>query len=342
MPRALPPFLQREFQRGKVYWYVRVNKGPRIRVRGAFDTPEFWSSYDAAIGGGGKRQPDKAAHGTLDWLLTQYRQTTNWHQLSYATRRQRENIFKHVIAAAGKEPLKEITRAVIVRGRDNRAKTPSQARHFLDAMRGLFRWAHESGHVTQDPTAGVAPPSKPRGPGFEIWTEDEISAFEKHWPRGSKERVWFDVLLYTGLRRGDAVKLGRQHVRDGVATIKTEKTGTQVTIPILPELRATLDSGPCGDLAFICGDRGSPLTKESFGNMFRDACNSAGVRKSAHGLRKAGATRAANSGATVAELEAIFGWSGGGMASLYTRSADRARLARGAITKMAKPGTDKP
>jgi hypothetical protein len=45
-------------------------------------------------------------------------------------------------------------------------------------------------------------------------------------------------------------------------------------------------------------------------------------------VRKIAATRAAENGATVAELEAIFGWHGGGMASHYTREADRVRLAR--------------
>ena len=124
------------------------------------------------------------------------------------------------------------------------------------------------------------------------------------------------MLLYTGLQRGDAVKLGRQHVREGVATIRTEKTGMEVSIPILPDLEHTLAIGPTGDLAFIAGERGQPLTKESFGNMFRAACNAAGVRKSAHGVRKIGATRAAETGASVAQLEALFGWSGGTMASL--------------------------
>jgi integrase len=146
------------------------------------------------------------------------------------------------------------------------------------------------------------------------------------------------VLLYTGFRRGDAVRLGRQHVRHGVATLRTEKTDTPVTIPILPVLDDVLRSGPCGDLAFICGEREGPLKKESFSNMFRDACNAAGVPgKSAHGLRKVGATRAANAGATVAELEAIFGWSGGRMASLYTEAADRTRLAKAAMTKLDAP-----
>jgi integrase len=132
------------------------------------------------------------------------------------------------------------------------------------------------------------------------------------------------------------VRLGRQHVRDGIATVQTEKSGftIEVSLPILPVLAATLRAGPCGDLVFIAGLSGQPLSKETFGNEFRKACRAAGVPGSAHGLRKVAATRAANNGATVAELEAIFGWSGGGMASLYTRAADRRRLAHGAIHKL--------
>jgi hypothetical protein len=45
---------------------------------------------------------------------------------------------------------------------------------------------------------------------------------------------------------------------------------------------------------------------------------------------------AGNNGATVAELEAIFGWKGGKMAALYTQGADRARLARRAIDKLSR------
>jgi integrase len=122
-------------------------------------------------------------------------------------------------------------------------------------------------------------------------------------------------------------------VRDGIASIKTEKTGTLVVIPILPVLAKTLAAGPCGDLTFIAGV--GALTKASFSVFFRQACRAAGVSGSAHGVRKIAATRAANAGATAAELEAIFGWDGGRMASLYTRVADRRRLANKAMHKLA-------
>ena len=117
---------------------------------------------------------------------------------------------------------------------------------------------------------------------------------EARWPIGTRQRVWLDVLLYTGLRRGDAVRFGRQHVRGG--SIKTEKSGFTIEVPalILPVLQATLDAGPCGDLTFIVGANVQPLTKESFGNEFRHACKQAGVPGSAHGVRKLAATRMAN------------------------------------------------
>jgi integrase len=160
------------------------------------------------------------------------------------------------------------------------------------------------------------------------------------WPIGTRQRVWLDVLAYTGLRRGDAVRLGRPHMRNGIATIKTEKSGftVTVTLPILPVLAATLAAGPCGDLTYIAGASGKPLTKESFGNAFREACNKAGVPGSPHGVGKIAAMRAAQNGATVAQLEAIFGWSGGTMATHCAREADRARLATEAMHKL---GNDK-
>jgi integrase len=339
MPRPRPPRLHREITRhGKTVWYVRVSKGPRIRLRAEFGSAEFGAEYEAAIKGTARPNIKGApAAGTLAWLVARYRETSVWAGLSLATRRQRENIFAHVLASAGEQPFIKITTATIVAGRDRRAKTPDQARHFLDTMRGLFRWALAAKLVKSDPTTGVENPPRKKGDGFIPWTEEHVAAYERRWPLGTRQRVWLDVLLYTGLRRGDAVRFGRQHVREGVGTLKTEKSGftVTVTLPILPVLARTLEAGPCGDLTFIAGERGQPLTKESFGNLFRDACSAAGVPGSAHGVRKIAATRAANRGATVAQLEAIFGWSGGMMASHYTRSADRYRLALEAMHKLA-------
>jgi integrase len=239
MPRPRPPHLQREITRhGKTVWYVRVGHGPRVRIRADYGTPEFDSEYRAALSGAPARKAAPSSN-SLEWLLTRYRETTAWTDLSAATRRRRDNIFTGVIETAGHEAYARIAQATILAGRERRAKTPHQARHFLDAMRGLFRWAHKAGMVKVDPMVGVENPPRKTGEGFIPWTEAHMAAYEARWRIGTRQRVWLDVIAYTGLRRGDAVRLGRQHVRNGVASIKTEKSGftLEVSLPILPVLQ---------------------------------------------------------------------------------------------------------
>jgi integrase len=337
MPRPRPPYLHKETNRhGSIVWYVHMKGSPRIRLRAAYGTKGFWAEYQAAMQGQPQQEKSGAKSGTLRWLYQQYHNSSSWGALSVATRRQRENIFRHVLSIAGDVPFSEITRKHIIEGRERRKDTPAMANNFVKATRGMFKWAVEMEYLTADPTRDVSR-LKVKSEGIHTWTEDEVERFEARWPIGTRERVAFDVLLYTGLRRGDAVRLGRQHVdKDGVFAIRTEKTGTEINAPILPMLDATLKAGPTGDLAFIAGERGRPMVKESFGTWFKAACVAAGVPGSAHGLRKAGATRLANNGATVAQLEAIFGWSGAKMASLYTRTADRKKLAKAAMSMLKK------
>lgn len=336
MPRPRPPYLHRQVTRhGKTVWYVRIGKGRRIRVRAEFGTPEFDAACRAAINGPDQQLPNdsKFPAKTLGWLVEYYRRSEAWAELSAATRRQREGFLRTVTESAGKHTLKLLDQQAIKNG-IRRRKSPNAKRHFLQTMRGLFQWAREEGYVEQDYTAGIRV-ERPATEGHHVWTDDECVAFETRWPRGTRERLAFDLLLYTGLRRGDAVRLGRPHIRNGIATIRTEKTGQRVTIPILPPLQESVAAGPAGELTLIATKEGRPMTKESFGNWFSEACRKANVPGSAHGLRKAGATRAAENGATEAQLEAMFGWSrGSSEARVYTQKADRARLAKQGAVKL--------
>jgi integrase len=320
-----------------VYYFKRPNQ-KRIRLPDTFGDDVWWTAYKAALAGAAipTRNP-KAASGSLRWLTDQYRASGAWSGLSMATRRSRENIFQKVIAKAGDEAFGDITRATIVRARDKQSATPFMANDFLKAMRGLFRWAIEAEHVKIDPTDGVKMLSR-ETTGFHAWTEDEAERFEQRWSVGTKERLMFAIALYSGLRRGDSARLGRQHVRDGVIEITTEKTGARIYVPVRRELQAIIDATPTPSnaLAFVAQPNGKPYTKESWGNMFKDACVAAGVPGSAHGLRKLGATRLANVGATSHELQAVFGWESSRMAETYTKEADRARLARQAMEKLRR------
>lgn len=335
-PRPLN-LIKRIARNGDVTWYYWKRPARQIRIRGEYGSDEFLSAYHAAVAGRMevvnkvKERPE-----TLAWLIARYRETSEWSELKPATKRQRENIFKRMINATGDMPFAAIDRALIVSTRDGKRTTPAAANNFMKTVRGLFRWAADAALVETDPTIGVKGVKLPSKGGFHMWTEEEVDQFESHWPIGTRERLAMSVLIYTGLRRGDAARLGRQHIKNGVITLRTEKTDTPIILPVLAPLKAIIDASKTGDLALIAKADGGAMTKESFGNWFRDACKAAGVPGSAHGLRKAAATRCADAGATVHELNAIFGWSGTKMAMHYTQAADRKRLAEQAASKLEK------
>src|SRR5262245_6989716 len=106
MPRPRPPHLHRQVtQHGRVVWYVRIGRGPRTRLRAEFGTPEFDTEYQAAVSGTPRPIRGAPVTGTLAWLVERYRETTAWTTLSSATRRQRENILRHVLDSAGHQPF---------------------------------------------------------------------------------------------------------------------------------------------------------------------------------------------------------------------------------------------
>jgi integrase len=116
------------------------------------------------------------------------------------------------------------------------------------------------------------------------------------------------------------------------------KSPVTLTIRVLPELEHLLAEGPTGALSFLETQFGKPFTANGFGDWFRRRCNEAGLPHcSAHGLRKAGATIAADNGATAHQLMAIFGWTTLKQAELYTKKADQKRLA-GVATRLLVPG----
>lgn len=141
------------------------------------------------------------------------------------------------------------------------------------------------------------------------------------------------LILLTGVRRSDVVRLGRPHLRGEelhfTASKNRDRAPIRIEIPVLPELRNILDSSELGDITFLVTNLVRPFTAAGFGNWFRQRCNEAELTHcSAHGLRKAGSTRAAENGASAHQLMAMFGWRTIGQAQTYTEKAKRRRLAQ--------------
>lgn len=219
--------------------------------------------------------------------------------------------------------------------RDARAETPEAANNLVKALHQVFAWAIDVGLAQTNPAREV-PRIQTGSDGFHTWTIEEVERFEARHPVGTKARLALALLLFTGVRRSDVVRLGPQMERDG-HLFWTEAKGRnrlvkQRELPILPELRTVIDATPSGHLAYLVTEFCKPFTANGFGNWFRKRCNEAGLPHcSAHGLRKAGATIAAENGATEHQLMAVYGWESPKQAALYTRKANRKRLAESAM-----------
>jgi integrase len=310
-------------------WTVRVGHGPRTRLRAPYGSTQFMREYREAVEKPRAHGQPRDDEGTFGWLWTLYRASPAWAQLSPATKKERNHLMKLSLELAGNQPLEIWTRKFVIAGRDFRANTPSQATNWVKTLRALFRWAVDAEHLDADPTVGVKPLQA--SDGWHTWSAEEMARFEARWPTGTRERLAFDVLLWTGLRRGDAARLGPKHVIDGEITIETEKTRRVVAMPMLKPLADSIAASPTGVETFIASADGKPLVKDSFGNWFEVVCEAAGVPGRAHGLRKALAVKLAESGATDSKIEAVLG---NQMAGVYRRRASNKRLASTALARL--------
>lgn len=341
MPRKLPLNVTMERNRhGTVVFYHRIGKGKRTRVYGVPGSAEFTASYLEAIG----NKPASAAirekdAKSLRWLVDRYKESIHWSGLSDATRKQQGLFFKKMVESAGRFDYREIDDGVIEAAMEERANTPALANNFLKALRGLFKWALKNKHIDADPTVSTQR-LKNKSEGFPPWEIEDAIKFCEKWDIGTTARLAFELLLVTGLRRSDIVKIGRQHMRGNVLTIKTQKTGAVITAEFSDALMGLIGQTKTGDLHFIVNANGTPYTVESFGNWFRDCCRAAGVEKSAHGVRKLSATIAANDGSTTLELMSMYGWRTSQQAEVYTKGADRVKLGVKTSRKIAEQMKD--
>jgi integrase len=222
--------------------------------------------------------------------------------------------------------------------RDAKADTPEAANALVKALRQVFKWAVEAELAESNPAKEV-PLMNAGSQGFHAWTLDEVCQYEARHPIGTRARLAFALLLYTAQRRSDIVRFGHKMVRDGwlrfTQTKNARRKPVTLEIPILPELQKIIDATmPLGKDTYLVTEFGKPFSADGFGNRFRKWCDDAGLPHcSAHGLRKAGAARLAEFGATDREIMAITGHQTSKEIDRYTRSARQKQLAAKAMEK---------
>lgn len=342
---------------GNTRTYFR-HGGRKVRIREEFGSDAFRAVYDslkarvdagAPVAVAEPANPLLPSAGSFAAAVLAYYRSRAFLDLDGETQKKRRYQFEGMLAEpiAPDEattfrgfPIARMTTATLEILRDRKRAQPEGGNNRVRALRGLFRWAAT--------VPGMLPHGNPSialtrlrvvSEGHHTWSLAEVEQFEARWPLGTKPRVAMALMLYTGARRSDAVRLGRQHVSDGRLVWTAYKGRNRhpmtLNVPILPELAEALAAGPTGRLMFIETDYGKSFTMAGFGGWFRARCDEAELPQcSSHGLRKAGSTRAAENGATAHELMAMYGWKNLAEAERYTKAADRKRMSTSAAQKL--------
>lgn len=177
------------------------------------------------------------------------------------------------------------------------------------------------------------------GDGFAPWTDEEIDQYLAYWGPGTRERLALYLLLFTGQRRSDVVKMGHQHVRADEISVVQQKTGTRLWIPMHPILIEEIALWPKDQLMFLVNKRtGKPLSQEGFSNWIRDSAKEAGIveLRSPHGLRKAACRRLIEAGCDGETARAISGHASDKALQVYIKDVNQRKMARRAINSLPR------
>lgn len=321
---------------GRMRHYYRRPGCPTVKLPGEPGSPEFLEAYKLASEGAREIGAERNKAGSFSALIALYYKTGDFRNLADITKKTYRNDMERFRKKHGEMSVRAVERRHLTAMLDALVadgKSPKSLRRILGILLTL---AHERGWRADNPMVGMRRPRKATE-GFRAWTEADIAKFEEAYPAGSRERLALALLLYTGQRRQDVVRMGRQHVKADAILVAQSKSGgkTKLAIPIHPKLQAELDAAPKDQLTFVQTQYGKPFAAASFTNWFSEKAEDAGLpeKSTPHGLRKASLRRLAEAGCTANQIMAVSGHKNLSEVTLYTAAADQERLAREAMAK---------
>ena len=315
----------------------RKIKGRKVDayLPGPYGSPEFRAAYEEAIEGarvaGRRAQP-----GTIAYLVEGYLSSAAYRDLAPSTRAAKLMRLDWIREAIGQARYAKFEPRHVEALMEKKGGAEAANRLKKDLSQ-LFRFAAKRYGFKDENPAALADSRKVRSKGYHTWTEEEIDIYRSTHPTGSKARLALEIFLGTGAARQDAATLTRANIRGNRIHYSRGKTGQKVDLRILPELAAELAHLRPAQMVLLSREDGSKgYTSESFGNMFRRWCEEAGLPPhcAAHGLRKAGARRLAEAGATEFEVMSFLGHGTAREASRYVAAANRPALADSGMAKL--------
>lgn len=337
-----------ETQHGKRVWYYRPPCGKKVRILVGDDilpwSPSFMSALEAARAQGKPAELGAARTvlGTVNASIVSYYQSSAFKALAKSTQDNRRAILERFREDHGDKRVALMHSAalqVILN-----SKSPAAQRNWKKALRGWIDHCLALKMLRADPVPELKL-TKMKTIGHHPWEAGECEQFESCHPLGTRARLAYELLLQAGQSRCDVVRMGRQHVRNGQISMKRQKTDVPFYVEVMPRLQAAIDAMAVSDhLTFLVTEQGKPFSAAGFGNWFRDKCREAKlpVRCTSHGLRKAAATYLAELGFTDHQLMAWFGWTSISQAQVYTKAANRKRMARDGAKLISGTGIGSP
>ena len=329
-------------------WRVRPEGSPkkRIAIHCGPGEEDFYRQYMAARRGEKpeplKKTSEYAKPKSIGWLVNAYfeylEERVKAGTTSAKTLKKKRNLLTRLIV----DPDRKMTipREKLIGMQDAMGATPAQADAFIEAVGVMFDWAMKRKHVTENPARGIDRVYT-KGDGARPWKAADVRQYLAHHKPGHKANVAMNLLLWTGCRIEDTTILGRGHecVIDGIEALRwtpPKKGSSEVTIPLLPPLKAATRAPVVQGQTYVLGRGGRPFSSgDSASAMFKRWCKDAGLPDlSAHGVRKGLAELLAELGCSQYEIMAILGHSEAKTSEVYTRRVERWKLALGAMERV--------
>jgi integrase len=276
--------------------------------------------------------------GTVDAAIVGFYRSSRFLNLRPISQAGYRTVLESFRARHGEKRIAMLERRHVRDLLAEKAGKPGAQRSLLRMLRMLLSFAVETEMRPDNPALGIKL-GAPKSDGFHTWSEEEITRFEAKHAIGTRARLAFALLLYTAQRRADVVRMGRQHVRDGVVHVTQSKTNAALAIPMHPLLAPVIEATPNNHLTFLVTEHGQPFSPSGFGNWFRQQCATAGLppRCTPHGLRKAACRRLAQAGCSANVIAAMSGHKTLREVERYTCAADQALMAPMAVSAMSAP-----
>jgi integrase len=332
-------------RQGNVRRYFRRRGSSGVPLPGLPGSIEFMAAYQAALTNVAMPplSPKHVPRGSLAEIVAGYFRSAGFQNLSPSSQQVYRKALKPILAAHGHRLVRELPKVAARNVIEVIGTTrPGMANLTRAVLSSIMAYAIETGVRTDDPFAGL---KRYRLGTHHTWTDAEIAQFERRWPLGTRERLAFALLLYTGQRGGDVVRMVRSDIVGGRIRVSQDKarkgTVNELMIPIHPALARALKAGPVVGMQHLITDaRGRAL--RGLTALIGTAAERAGLppRCKAHGLRKAALRRLAEHGSTTKEIAAMSGHRSLSEIERYTARADQARLAESAIAKLPDERND--